>query len=235
MYEFESRIRYSEVDVNQNLKLTSLINYLQDCSTFQSEDLGIGLNYLYAMDLAWVINNWQIDIIKLPKLGDRVIIGTSPYRLRGFLGHRNFYMKDAESGEYLVKANSIWTLVNIKEVKPVRATQEMIDAYVLSDPLEMEYLDRKVSFQGEEKVMEPIEVTIAHLDTNKHVNNEQYIEMAKKYIPDHFLVKRVVVEYKKAAYLGDTIVAKVVESESFVGVSLDNPEGDTFVKVVFYE
>lgn len=33
MYSFESRIRYSEVDQNQELSVTGIINYLQDCST----------------------------------------------------------------------------------------------------------------------------------------------------------------------------------------------------------
>ena len=46
MYSFESRIRYSEVDQNQELSVTGIINYLQDCSTFQSEDLNLGITYL---------------------------------------------------------------------------------------------------------------------------------------------------------------------------------------------
>ena len=39
MYQFQSRIRYSEVDSEGRLTMASLINYFQDCSTFQSEDL----------------------------------------------------------------------------------------------------------------------------------------------------------------------------------------------------
>ena len=36
-YYFDSRIRYSELDENLCLPLHGLINYFQDCSTFQSE------------------------------------------------------------------------------------------------------------------------------------------------------------------------------------------------------
>ena len=43
MYSIESRVRYSEVDEHQDLSITGIINYFQDCSTFQSEDLGWGL------------------------------------------------------------------------------------------------------------------------------------------------------------------------------------------------
>ena len=42
MYEFEGRIRYSECDDTGRLSIFSLVNYFQDCSTFQSEELGHG-------------------------------------------------------------------------------------------------------------------------------------------------------------------------------------------------
>lgn len=233
MYEFDARIRYSEVGIDKKLKLTALMNYFQDCSTFQSEDLGVGLDYLYSLNQAWVVNYWQIDIIKMPQMGDKVIVGTNPYRLKGFMGHRNFYMKDAKTGEYLAKANSIWTLIDIKEIKPVRANQKMIEAYVVSDPLDMEYLDRKINLEGEEKVLPALSVVKENLDTNNHVNNEQYIQMASLLLPEEFEVHRLLVEYRKSAYLGDTIVPKVVTNDEYVGVSLDDTLGAPFVKVRF--
>ena len=47
MYSFDSRVRYSEVDEDRKLSLTGVINYMQDCSTFQSEDLNMGIDYLF--------------------------------------------------------------------------------------------------------------------------------------------------------------------------------------------
>ena len=46
MYSFNARIRYSEVGEDQQLTVPGVVNYLQDCSTFQSEDLKMGLEYL---------------------------------------------------------------------------------------------------------------------------------------------------------------------------------------------
>lgn len=37
MYQFESRVRYSEVDSERHLTLPAVMDYLQDCCTFQSE------------------------------------------------------------------------------------------------------------------------------------------------------------------------------------------------------
>ena len=62
MYTFDARIRYSEVDSRRRLTVEKLIDYFQDCTTFQSEDLGVGLDFMTARGIAWVINYWQIQI-----------------------------------------------------------------------------------------------------------------------------------------------------------------------------
>ena len=46
MYTINSRVRYSETDERGQLSLTGIINYMQDCSTFQSEDARVGVEYL---------------------------------------------------------------------------------------------------------------------------------------------------------------------------------------------
>ena len=86
MYTFESRVRYSEMDEFGKLSVTGIMNYLQDCSTFQSEDLKLGLSYLYDKKRAWWLNTWQILIDRCPDLAS-----VSKYRhghmaLRGSMG-----------------------------------------------------------------------------------------------------------------------------------------------------
>lgn len=46
MYTIESRVRYSEVDSERRLTLSALMDAPQDCCAFQSEELGIGVDYL---------------------------------------------------------------------------------------------------------------------------------------------------------------------------------------------
>ena len=58
MYSFESRVRYSEVNSEKQMTLLALLEYLQDCCTFQSEDLGIGVDYLSEEQVAWVLSSW---------------------------------------------------------------------------------------------------------------------------------------------------------------------------------
>ena len=78
MYSFDSRVRYSEVDEERKLSLTGVINYLQDCSTFQSEDLNQGIDYLTKKHRAWLLSSWQIIVDRYPKLGERIVVSTWP-------------------------------------------------------------------------------------------------------------------------------------------------------------
>lgn len=106
MYAFDSRIRYSETDSEGRLTLNALLNYFQDCSTFHSEDVGLGIGYMKEIGQVWVLSAWQIVVNRYPQLGEKVRIVTLPYELKAFLGYRNFAMLD-EKGEYIAKANSL--------------------------------------------------------------------------------------------------------------------------------
>ncbi|WP_029231838.1 acyl-[acyl-carrier-protein] thioesterase [Butyrivibrio sp. VCB2006] len=213
MYSFDSRIRYSEVDSSAVLTIESLIDYFQDCSTFQTQDGPATMEYLREKGIAWVLNSWQIEIKRLPKLCEEVTIGTIPYTLKGPMGLRNFFMKTRD-GEMLAVANSVWTLFDFVKGVPTRVTPEIIDAYPIEDKMEMDYKDRKIAIpEGNSRVAEEIVVRKHHLDTNNHVNNGQYIRMAMESLSDKD--KNIVslrAEYKKQALLGDVLYPVVVKS-----------------------
>ena len=59
IYQFDSRVRYSEVDENRRITLLSILNYFQDCSSFHSEKIGFGIDYLKEKQCAWVLSSWQ--------------------------------------------------------------------------------------------------------------------------------------------------------------------------------
>lgn len=143
MYAFDSRIRYSETDTQEKLKLESLIDYFQDCSSFQSEDRGVGFSFMREHHVAWIVNYWQIDIVRRPAFGEKVRTGTYPYGFKGFIGFRNFRMETV-AGEKLADANSVWSLFDLERGIPVKVLPEMMKAYTLDPKFDMEYLPRKI-------------------------------------------------------------------------------------------
>jgi len=205
MYTFTGRIRYSELDKNGKLSLPGLINYFQDCSTFQSEELGVGVEFFRRRKQVWVLSYWQIEITRLPKLGEQIKIGTFATAFNGLYGHRNFILYD-ESGEMLSCADSIWAFIDLDKGRPVRPSEECVSPYETADPLPMKQEGRKISRPAGGIAYPSFSVARHHLDTNEHVNNGQYVQMALNLLEDDPAVKRVRVEYKKSAVLGDEIL-----------------------------
>lgn len=212
MYSYESRIRYSELDKTGHLKIEALLDYFQDCSTFHSQDLGVGVNYLKEKNLVWVLSSWQIVVERYPQLGEMVTIATAPYDFKGFIGYRNFWMVDKE-GSRIACANTIWSLIDIEKGKPVRPSEEMLEKYVLDEKLDMEYAPKRIAIPEELIKGEPMVIRPHHLDTNYHVNNGQYVRIALDSLARECQVKQLRTEYKKQSYLGDVLVPYISSTE----------------------
>lgn len=232
MYKWDGRVRFSEVGEDKRLTLDSIVNYFQDCSTFQSEDLGNGMEAVEALHRVWVLSSWQIVVNEYPKIGEKITTGTWPYDINRFLGSRNFIMY-GEDGRVLAYANSLWTYLNSETGRPVRVDDEVINLYTLEPKYDMEYADRKIALP-EGMVSEPaFSVEIHHLDTNHHVNNGQYVKMAGLYLPKDFEIAQMRAEYKKSALLGDKICPQVHYEDKKVIVSLNDEAGNAFTVVEF--
>jgi len=234
MYSFDARVRYSETDENERLTLLAILNYFQDCSTFHSEDVGVGIDVLKEMGCFWVLNYWQIDVYRYPRLCEKIKIGTSPYECKGFLGFRNFFMDDGE-GKRAAMGNTLWTYLNIKSGKPEHVPKSVIEAYGVSEKMDMEYEARKIRLPDGIKARkeEGFEVKRQHLDANNHVNNGQYVQMALDYVKKGFRVDRMRAEYRMAAYLGDMVYPAVYEDKDYTAVSLNNSDGREYALVEF--
>ena len=63
MYSFNSRVRFSETDTNRKLSITGLMNYLQDCSIFQSEDVGVGFAHVQKTKKSWLLSAWNVEVM----------------------------------------------------------------------------------------------------------------------------------------------------------------------------
>lgn len=232
IYQFDSRVRYSEVDMQRNLTLGSIINYFQDCSSFHSESIGQGIDRLRERKRAWFLSSWQIVIGRRPRFGEKITIQTWPYGLRMFYGDRNYAMLD-EQGRRLVWANSLWAFVDTETGHPVRAEQEDMDAFGSEEKLDMDYAPRKIRLPLGMEVRESFQVRKAQIDTNLHVNNGQYVQMAAEYLPEDFQLAQMRAEYKKSAKLDDVILPQVHTEPGLCTVALCGEDGKPYAVVEF--
>ena len=231
-YSFDSHIRFSETKEDEKLSYTSIVNYFQDCSNFQSKLLGLGADRLEAKGRAWVLLGWQIEINRRPEVGEKVKITTWPYGFKGFYGSRNYTM-DTDQGERLAYANSIWVYLDAVNQVPTKIDEEELNGYKLEDKLDMQYASRKIHAPSEYKERAAFVVKQTNLDVYHHVNNGQYIAMAESYLPGYFEVGQLRVEYRKQATLGKKIIPLVSEVADKVTVSLCDEGKEPYAVVEF--
>ena len=232
MYSFKSQVRFSETDHNGKLKLSSLMDYFQDCSTFHSNSVNLSVEREIASSRAWVVSYWQVEVDRYPMLYENIKTGTFPTGFKGACGDRNFFMED-EEGNIIARAKSIWAYVDTSTGRPVRIPEEEALKYGTDDLFELEDMGRKVKGGENPNLLEPFKVRKEHIDRNEHVNNCRYIEMAAEYIPKDSEVKKMRVGYMRSAKYGDTIYPYVSEEDSKIVVELSDENGKPYCIVEF--
>ncbi len=235
MYDFKSRVRYSEVNSDRQMTVPALVDYLQNCCSFQSEDMNIGVDYLEKHQVAWVLSSWEIQVKRYPDFAETVTVSTWPYSFKGFYGYRNFTIRDA-AGEICVFANSVWVFMNTETMRPMRVTEEVEQAYVreFEEQIAYDWSDRKIKIDGDGEEKEPVLVQRFFIDTNHHMNNGKYILVAEEFLPEDFKVESIRVEYKKSAILGDRLHPVVYnKEEDVVTVALTDDEKKPYAVVEF--
>ena len=234
MFEFESRIRYSEVDGSGVLTVPALLDYFQDASVFHSESLGLGVDHLMKEQIAWVLSSWQIKIERMPKLYEKVRVQTWPHGFKSFFWYRNFAIC-SEQGEMLAYANSTWVFMNMATGRPSKIPEYMLEAYVMDAPLPMGEGIRKMTVPEEYQEENAISVHKYFIDTNGHMNNGKYVLVAMEYVPEDFIIEEIRAEYKKSAMCGDVILPRVTREEHKITVNLATEDGKTYAVVEFLE
>ncbi len=252
MYEFSSRVRYSEIGSDRKMTITALITRLQDCCVFQLDSVGRGPEIWQREKRGWIIVSWQVKLFELPEFGSLVTARTIPYRFHGFEGDRNFEVFASpcggeragtgpgaarEGGEEPVLcavANSRWVFYDMERQIPIRVPEEEKANIPLDPPLDMECSPRRIRLPETEPVLlEPVRVTETFIDTNYHVNNLRYIEMACACLPEDFRWKELRVEYLRQCRLGETICPRVYRTDDAVYAALCSQDGAACAVVMF--
>ena len=192
------------------------------------------------MKRAWLLSYWDIYIERMPKLCERLTIGTCPHAFRGVLAHRNFWIKD-EAGTYILRADSLWFCYDTERMRPAKITEDMLTPFgEMRDVLALPASERKITEPEVLTEAAPILVQPHHIDSNHHVNNAQYIAIADEVLTEaaggqeRFHAGRIRAEYRKAAVLGDTMLPKYGSSpDGGRIVSLQSPAGEVYCNVEF--
>ena len=78
MFSYETTVSYSRTDRNGKVPMHEILNLLQDCSTFHSEDIGRGVSYMKREARAWVLVAYKVIVNRPIMFGQKITIGRQP-------------------------------------------------------------------------------------------------------------------------------------------------------------
>lgn len=227
MYTCSDRASYSRIDKDGLLGVSDVINAMQDCCLFHSQDVGHSALELSKIQRAWLLSSWHVIFKRRPKLGEYFKVHTWPYQFKGIFGSRNFLM-ETEDKEVLAYADSKWFYFDSSTGKPLKIAQEEIDVYPTEPPYDMDYSSRKVPCPTDTTLHSTIPVCQNYLDTNHHVNNGQYVRLAVNVLPLDFEVSEFRAEFRLAAKMGDTMYIRTKAENEFFYVVFTDKEGSPY-------
>ena len=197
IYEEHFRIRYSEVDLNNEITPISIMQYFQEIGCLHSNYLGMGIN----PHAAWIIIQWKVKIFSKVNWNDEILIKTWPSGIQGPYCFRDYEMYKGE--ELIAIGTSKWVLTDIVEQKILRINDDIAKKFkpVDNHVFKSEFLKMKQNENYEN--LEKYIVSIKEIDTNQHVNNIKYIEIAEKFYNEK--INYIEVMYKHAGRLGDEL------------------------------
>lgn len=234
----EYQLKYTDYDVYDNVKLSSLLSILEESSCMSADELGFGYDALTPRNIAFVISNWYIELNRNIKLGEKVIVHTWPLRPKHII-----FLRDYEiyaGNEKIGVATARWCMVNLSNFSILPAS-----AFFAPDAFDNYNTERSVEFtswkipdaEGGKEVYER-KVLYSDYDHYFHVNNTRYAD----FLMDVFSLKElegkrittVQINYIKQCKEGETIkFVRAVSGEHEIVDGLVNGELRVRMRIKF--
>jgi len=186
-----------------------MFGIFQDIAAAHARNLGADVRWLHdEMDLAWILMRIRLEIDKYPILGQELVVETWPQEPRAMY-ERDYMMRDSE-GNALVRASSIWIIMNLstREIK----RDKFLDYKGIKIKKERAIeggIARLKTAQEAKAVYEKV-IHFSDLDYNWHANNAKYVD----FIMDAFPIEEYKTREVKAIevhYINEVSAGEILE------------------------
>lgn len=174
-YVQEYSLNTYDFNKNGKVRLTSLVNFLQDISTRHFES-AIENRFEDSLGL-WVIVEWKVDIEKMPDTVMKIKVTTEPTYFRKFIAYRG-YKIEGENGECIGTGVSKWAYLDVSNRRQANIPSVFNEIFQVE---EGSYKPDRMTIstpQSKKTHTTKIMSYDSDLDVNQHVNNVVYIRWA---------------------------------------------------------
>lgn len=205
-YEIKQKLRTSDYDSNNNIKIHSLCEIFQDIAGDHARELNIGYNDLIKKDLIWVLRSQYIKFNAPIPYDEEITLRTWP-KEKGRADFVRYYEVESQNQDIAISAISKWVIVNYKTRKLERASSiDYNGTYYDKHPFE-DINRLKVNIPHNKEFIFSVKVLNDDIDHNGHMNNCAYIRLIYNYLPKEELnnIKGFHIDYLSECMLGDII------------------------------
>lgn len=187
-----------DIDFNNNLKIKSLLSFLEDIGGIHSNKVGYGLLDIPEKKKSWILLNWKVQIFERPKYSENLRIKTWSRSMEKIYAFRDFEIYN-EQNQKVAIATSKWVCVNTENGSICKIDDTIKNAYTIETPCVFENDIDKLSDPGNYIDNCTINITKDMIDVNGHVHNLEYIDFASQILPYEIMqdAKNIDVLYKK--------------------------------------
>ncbi len=235
MYSYHTRIPYSSVARNGKISYGAVLDLFQNCSTYQSDDMGVGLEYLLERGKGWIVAYNEIIFNDLSYRKGELTVGTWPYEMKAVFGKRNFILKD-EEGSPLAVSDSLWVFMDTVKGRMERVPEEIAKSYATShgDRYEMKTHDRKIKPPADMEYIKDFPVRLSDVDTNGHTNNAVYVSLAEDLLDEKKEYERLRIEYRRPVMYPGIMKAYLGNAKNNLFIELRNEQDENCVVMEWY-
>lgn len=207
-FEKQYKINIFDVDSEHKCKFSTLADYLWDIVISQSDHLGETEEGFVHNKCIWVLLKYDITIYEYPKFKDTITVDTRVLGTKKFYGYRANSIKNSE-GKLIGEVISTAILIDFEKRRPMKISREQGEIYGIEGELsEVPPLDDIKEIENKEFIKD-YPVRYSDIDSNGHVNNVRYMEMAMdtlpRYILNEYRLFNIKVLFKKETTDGDTL------------------------------
>ena len=213
LYEYieNFKVKFCEVDFKDELKISTVLSYLEEVACYSADELGFGYNFIKPRGYAFMVTNLCCEFVRPIRLGETVVVKTWPLPPSHVIFGREYQMC-SPSGELLLNASSRWCLVDIEAGK--LAHSRVIDNQDYSTYNTTKVMDNvrwKIPVFPIEEGELRFSMTVANseYDHNMHVNNTRYADYCLNCFSISELaergIKRFLISYVKQCKEGDIL------------------------------
>lgn len=210
IFEKAFPVSYHELDSHGNLRLLTILNYLQDIAGAHASRLGVSVADLRPGGLTWVLSRIHLLVERYPRAEETVTVRTWPATRHGLFTCREFELFDAEEA-CVARASTSWALLKVATRRPVRLEEHLPPYPLVPRRAVDDDFAALPAFPQEATAEMGFRVLRGDLDINHHVNNTVFAGWALEAVPDGIaagVLTELEIAFRAEALYGESIVSR---------------------------